>query len=159
MVEEKREKRGGGVIAEISEERKQEKTARGTGFENFPQFYRDSYLEGLEVALKGQEQVEKLIREASDRSFALWKEWLKQPRQWVQAWSGNAGGNLGVPNPWQNWSQECAETACGMADLFLKGTEDLFTSWFSLYEKVVAQPARKFTWQFNKQCIDGMFRE
>ena len=158
MVEEKREKRGRAEAIQEAEEKKEERRPEVTDFGELATFYKRSYLEGLEMALRGQEEMEKLMREATKPGFAMWNEWLRHSRQWVQALPEITGGDTGVPNPWLTWSKECTETACGAADLLLRATEELFNSGFSLYEKVAAQPIRKHTRELNKQWMEVMIQ-
>ena len=103
MVEEKKEKRGPVAV----------------DFTELAKFCKESYLEGLEVALKGQEETEELIKEAITQGYAIPKEWLKLSRQWLQAWDEIGGISSGTPNPWLTWSKQYTEAVCGSAEPLL----------------------------------------
>lgn len=138
MAEEKKEKRGAGTV----------------DFTGLANFCKDSYLEGLEVALKGQEETERLIKEAVSQGYAIPKEWLKMSRQWLQAWEEIGGVTSGTPNPWLTWSKQYTEAMCGGAEPLLKAAEEAFNTGFSMYEKILAIPMRRYVREFNKRCME-----
>ena len=142
MAEEKREKRG----------------AVGVDFTELTKFCKESYLDGIEVALKGQEETEKLIKEAITQGYAIPNEWLKMSKQWLQAWDEIGGVSSGVPNPMLAFSKQCAEAVCGGAEQLFKAAEEAFHTGFSMYEKVLAIPARRYTREFNRRSMETVIQ-
>lgn len=138
----------------MAEEKKRE--AGTVDFMELARFCKESYLEGLEVALKGQEETERLIKEAITQGHAIPKEWLRLSRQWLQAWEEAAGATSGMPNPWLTWTKQCAEASCGGAEPLLKASEEAFNTGFSTYEKVLAIPARRYVREFNRKWMDAV---
>lgn len=125
-------------------------------FTEWAKFCKESYLDGLEVSLKGQEETEKLIKEAITQGFTIPKEWLKLSRQWLQVWDEIGGVASGRPNPWVTWSRQCAEATCGVAEPLLMASEEVFHTGFSLYENVLAIPVRRFVREFNKRYLEAV---
>ena len=142
----------------MAEEKKEKKGAMAMDFTEVGKFCKESYLEGLEVALKGQEETEKLVKEAISQGCAIPKEWLKLSRQWLQAWDEIGGVSSGIPNPWLTWYKQYTEAVCGGAEPLLKASEEAFNTTFSFYEKVLANPSRRYTREFNKRCMETVIQ-
>ena len=142
----------------MAEEKKEKRGAMGADFTELAKFCKESYLDGLEVALKGQEETERLIKEAMTQGYAIPKEWVKLSRQWLQAWDEIGGVSSGIPNPMLTWSKQCAEAACGGAEPLFKAAEEAFQTGFSMYEKVVAIPARKYAREFNRRSMETIIQ-
>jgi len=142
-------------------EERERKEKRGVGtvdFTELTKFCKDSYLEGLEVALKGQEETEKLIKESISQGYAIPKEWLKLSRQWLQAWDEIGGVTSGIPNPIVTFTKQYTEAVCGGTEPLLKASEEAFKTGISMYEKTVAAPSRKYAREFNKRCLDTVIQ-
>jgi hypothetical protein len=142
----------------MAEEKKEKRGAMAMDFTELAKFCKDSYLEGLEVALKGQEETEKLIKEAITQGYAIPKEWVKLSRQWLQAWDEIGGVSSGIPNPLLTWSKQYMEAVCGGAEPLLKASEEAFNTGFSFYEKILANPARRYAREFNKRCMETVIQ-
>jgi pimeloyl-ACP methyl ester carboxylesterase len=89
----------------------------------------------LEMALKGQEEVEKLVKDTVIQGCALPQEWLKLSRQWLQSWEEIGGAATGVSNPILTQSRQYMESACAGAEPLLKASEEAFRTGFSVYER------------------------
>ena len=152
MAEEKRER------IQMAEEKREKRGAVNVDFTELTKFCKESYLEGLEVALKGQEETEKLIKEAITQGYAIPKEWLKMSRQWLQAWDEIGGVSSGIPNPMLTWSKQYAEAICGGAEPLFKASEEAFQTGFSMYEKVLAIPARRYAREFNRRSMETVIQ-
>ena len=138
----------------MTEVKNEKRMAGAMDFTELAKFCKESYLDGLEVALKGQEETEKLIKETITQGHAIPKEWLKVSRQWLQAWDEIGGVSSGTPNPMLTWSKQYMESVCGGAEPLLKASEEAFRTGFSQYEKVLAVPARRHSREFNRKGMD-----
>jgi len=142
----------------VEEKKDRSAAAGGVDFTELAKFCKESYLDGIEVALKGQEETEKLINEAITQGYAIPKEWLKMSKQWLQAWDEIGGVSSGVPNPMLAFSKQCAEAACGGAEPLFKASEEAFRTGFSIYEKILAIPARRYTRELNRRCMETVIQ-
>jgi hypothetical protein len=140
----------------MAEEKKEKGRIGAVEFTELAKFCKDSYLEGLEAALKGQEEIERLIKEAITQGYAIPKEWFKLSRQWLQAWEEIGESASGTSNPLLTWTNQCAEAICGGAEPLLKASEEAFHTGFSTYEKVLANPARRYVREFSRKWMDAV---
>ncbi len=138
----------------MATEKSEKKMVGAVDFTELAKFYKESYLEGLEVALKGQEETERLINEAITQGYAIPEEWLKLSRQWLQTWDEFTGISAGVPNPMLTWFKQYTAAVCGGAEPMLKAAEEAFHTGLSTYEKILANPARRYAREFNKKCLE-----
>jgi hypothetical protein len=134
---------------------KERSDARGFDFAQMARFYKESSLQGLELALKGQEETEKASRNAAGQAFAVPKEWLKLSRQWLQAWDEIAGMS-GTPNPWLTWSKQCTEACCAGAEPMLKAAEETFQTGYTFYEGTLAGPSRRYLREFSRRFMEAV---
>ncbi|MGH7272981.1 MAG: hypothetical protein ACREIQ_00790 [Nitrospiria bacterium] len=138
----------------MTEEKNEKRMAGAVDFTELGKFCKESYLEGLEAALKGQQEAERLIKEAITQGYAVPEEWLKLSRQWLQAWDEIGGVSSGIPNPLLTLCKQYAESVCGGAEPMLKAAEEAFRTGFSTYEKILATPVRRYAREFNKKGME-----
>ena len=141
-------------MAEGARGTKERGEAKTFDFTEMGRFWKENYLEGFELTLKGQEESEKAIKSIVSQGFAAPREWLRLTRQWSQAWDEIAGISTGIPNPWLTWTKQYTATCCGTVEPSIKGAEETFETGYSFYEKTVAAPSRKYVREFNKRCLD-----
>ncbi len=132
-------------------EAKEEK--RTMGAREWNEFCRESYLAGLEAALNGQEEAERLVKDTVSQGYALPQAWLKLSREWLQSWEEIGGSAMGISNPVLTQSRQCMEAACGGTEPLIRASEEAFRAGFSVYEKLVAQPSRRYAREFGKRLV------
>ncbi len=137
-------------------ETKGEKRSAGINAEEWNRFCKEGYLTGLETALKGQEEAESLIKDTVGQGYAIPQEWLKLSRRWLQSWEEIGGVTTGISNPVLAQSRQCMEAVCAGTEPLLKASETAFCTGFSAYEKLVANPSRRYAREFNKRFTETL---
>jgi len=140
----------------MAEEKKEKRGAGQPNFSGVAQFCKESYLEGLGVALKGQEETEKMFKEAVTQGYAIPREWTKLSREWLGTWDEIGGVSTGVANPALSFSKQCMGAICGGTEPLLRASEEAFNAGFSCYEKIVAKPVREYTREWNKKWMEAI---
>jgi len=135
-------------------EKSEKRGAGAPDFSEVAQFCKESYLDGLGVALKGQEEAERVFKEAVVQGCAIPREWTKLSREWLNAWDEIGGISTGAPNPVLSFSKQCVSAIYGGTEPLLRASEEAFSAGFSCYEKIVAKPVREYTRGLNKKCME-----
>ena len=105
--------------------------------------WRDSYFQGLDVAIKTQEEMERTAKEALAQGFSVQREGIKWYKQCADSLTTNTGTIAGMPNPLSVWTKQALDTANGTAETALKASEEAVKSGLAFYETAIAAPARK----------------
>jgi len=123
-------------------------------FTEITKIWKKSYLEGVELTIKGQEEAEKAFKSGVSEGFSVPREWLGLSQQWIRAWDEIAGISTGIPNPWRTWTKQCTEAYCGGVGPFFKSAEETFETGYSFYETKVSAPSRKYVREFSNRYVD-----
>ncbi len=107
-------------------------------------FWKDTYFQSLDVALKTQEEAERMVKEAISQGFSLQHDWLKWSKQCAESWGHTSNSIAGAPpNPFAPWTRQATDAATSGAETALKVSEETVKSGFALYETTIAAPMRK----------------
>ena len=143
-------------MAEGTRGSKEKAESRGFDYTEVAKVWKETYFEGLELAIKGQEEAEQATKNVIDQSFAVPREWARLSRQWVQTWDEISNIATGTHNPWLTISKQFAATYYGNVEPPIKAAEESFETGFSFYEQTVSSPSRKFMRDFSKRSLDAV---
>ena len=106
-------------------------------------FWKDSYFQGLDAAVKTQEEAEQAIQDAISQGFAIQRDCLKWSKECAESWNAAGSTVAGMPNPMAVLTRQIADAGNRGTESALKVTEETVKSGFALYEKAIATPMRR----------------